>query len=60
MDFIKIRKTAKYWNERIKPKVYIIDPDRWDREHYEYSFYKEKITKKEYKKRLSKSTIMIY
>jgi len=38
MDFIKIRKTSKDWNEHIKPKVYIISPDGWDREHYEHSF----------------------
>jgi hypothetical protein len=52
-------KTSKDWYEEI-PKVFkliILDPDGWDRTNYEYSFNEELITKEEFKRRLSYSTI---
>ena len=35
----------------------ILDPDGWDRTNYDYSFNEEKITRKEFEKRLIFSTI---
>lgn len=37
----------------------ILDPDGWDRQgDYDYSFYREKITRKEFESRMVRSTIM--
>ena len=35
----------------------ILDPDGWDRSNYQYSWYEEKITRKEFEDRLILSTI---
>lgn len=54
------KKTSKEWLALI-PKKYnlkIIDPDGWNRTNYDYSFNKEKITREEFEKRLSFSTII--
>ena len=39
------------------PKLKILDPDGWDRLNYDYSFYEELITEKEFIKRVLNSTI---
>ena len=48
-------KTSKEWQE-IYPEVTVLDPDGWDRQNYQYSWYEEKITHKEYMKRRMFST----
>ena len=48
-------KTSAEWQE-LKPHTTVINPDGWDRKHFEYSWHKELITEAEYNKRLSKST----
>lgn len=49
-------KTSDEWNELCV--VRIIDPDGWDRKNFEYSWYKEKITKEEFERRVMRSTII--
>ncbi len=53
------KKTSKEWEELIpdKYKLAILDPDGWDRKNYQFSFYEELITKEEFNRRLSSSTI---
>jgi len=52
------KKTSSVWlNSKEFEKVRIIDPDGWDRENWEFSFFHEKITKQEFESRLIKSTI---
>ena len=51
-----MRKTSEEWN--LSYRVVILDHDGWDRKNYEYSWFKEKITKKEFERRLMLSTIL--
>lgn len=53
------KKTSKEWYDSIPSKygLKILDPDGWDRQNYQYSFYEERITKNEFKNRLFPSTI---
>ena len=56
-------KTSEEWyNEGYatfnNKSLIILDPDGWDRQNYQYSWYEEKITLKEFEKRLSFSTII--
>ncbi len=49
--------TSEVWCKKTNVKLEsILDPDGWDREDFEYSFFKEKISLTEFKKRLSYST----
>ena len=53
-------KTSEQWYELI-PKEYgliIYDPDGWDRENYQFSFFEELITKEEFKERVFNSTCL--
>lgn len=51
-------KTSEEWQKEF-PKIQIMNPDGWDRKNYKFSWHKEKITKKEFEKRMSLSTIII-
>ena len=53
----EILRTSSEWLSRLHPGTIILDPDGWDRSNYEYSFYKERITSKEFNERLIRSTI---
>lgn len=48
-------RTQDEWNT-ILSQVAILDPDGWDRQNFQYSFYEELISEEEYMKRLGKST----
>jgi hypothetical protein len=52
-------KTSKEWYELVpkEHELIILDPDGWDRKNYDYSYNEELITKEEFKKRVSSSTI---
>lgn len=50
-----IKKVSSEWVKEVGYEI--IDPDGWDRKNYDYSFNKEKITKEEFDKRLSTSTV---
>lgn len=53
-DF-KIKEVSSEWIKEYNIKI--LDPDGWDRRNYNYSFNEEKITRKEFEKRLMFSTI---
>lgn len=48
--------TSEQWHNKFKHEVEVIDPDGWDRKNFEYSWYKERISQKEFEKRLMEST----
>jgi len=54
-----ILKTSEEWAREDISGIVVLDPDGWDRSNYEYSYYKEKITHKEYKIRQMMSTCSI-
>lgn len=61
LNKIETRRPSSMWYEMVSvPKgVEILDPDGWDRKHFNYSWYKECITEREYNQRLSVSTLQI-
>lgn len=58
IDWSPKKKTSSEWLNQDYQGIQIIDPDGWNRENWEHSFYKEKITKEEFEKRLIQSTII--
>ena len=52
-----ILRTSSDWLA-LNPVLKIMDPDGWDRSNFIYSFYEEKISLKEFKNRLSKSSVV--
>ena len=55
----EIKKTSEDWSKDYKTKV--IDPDGWDRYgDFNYSWYKELITREEFYRRLCISTCEMY
>lgn len=52
-------KTSEEWSTDPEFKdVTVYDPDGWDRTNYQYSWYEEKISRQEYRKRQMYSTCM--
>lgn len=51
------RKTSEQWYQECCP-VIILDPDGWDRENYQYSWYEELITFDEFSRRVMRSTCL--
>ena len=49
-------KTSAEWEDLCIVKI--LDPDGWDRKNFEQSWFKEKITRKEFERRLTISTIV--
>lgn len=55
----EILKTSSEWAEEcLLPGEEILDPDGWDRQNYQVSFYNEEINESEFHKRLAQSTGM--
>ena len=53
-----IRKSSEEWfKELYDSKIEIIDPDGWDRQNFDYSWFDEKINIIEFEKRLMISTL---
>jgi hypothetical protein len=48
-------KTSQDW-QTLYPDPLVLDPDGWDRKNFQFSWYEEKITHKEYIVRLIGST----
>lgn len=48
--------TSQEWQDHFGCLVY--DPDGWDRQNYQYSWYEEKITEDEFRNRVSKSSML--
>lgn len=55
----RIKKTSEQWLSEVDEKysLCILDPDGWDRNNFDYSFNKERITKEEFDTRVANSTI---
>ena len=53
------RLTSAEWQKR-KPTHHVRDPDGWDRANFNYSWFEELITEREYNRRVSISTIEIH
>lgn len=52
-----MKKTSEEWSKSgILKGSTILDPDGWDRRNFEYSWYQELITEKEFQHRASYST----
>lgn len=49
-------KSSEEWQKQFKHLIYVMDPDGWDRKNFDYSWYDEKITKKEFFNRVCQST----
>jgi len=54
----EFRLTSEVWQKAYLPYFAIFDPDGWDRrpDHFKRSWYEEKITRKEFLRRMSSST----
>lgn len=50
-----VYKTSAEWIKEFDFEI--INPDGWDRENFDYSFNKEKITESEFLRRISFSTV---
>lgn len=46
-----MKHTSEEW-QKPKPEVRVLDLDGWDRQNLTYSWYKERISEKEYEQRL--------
>lgn len=54
-------KSSEEWSKDPKfSHITILDPDGWDRQNYEQSWFIEKISAEEYDYRMTQSTIMWY
>ncbi|MEK6959007.1 MAG: hypothetical protein AABW59_03115 [archaeon] len=53
-------KTSEQWQEKVKDKLIVLDPDGWDRQNFDKSWKEEKITLKEFKKRCIRSTCRFF
>ena len=53
-DYEERKASAQWQDENPWPRV--VDPDGWDRKNYQFSWYEELITKKEYDERVLRST----
>lgn len=53
------RRTSEEWHKAAMaeyPGFYVMDPDGWDRAHYQYSWHEELITRDEFERRVVEST----
>jgi len=50
-----MKKTSENWQKECL--LLVLDPDGWDRSNFDYSWYKEEITKEEFENRLIHSTV---
>lgn len=55
--YLRGPKTSQEWQLRY-PNPKVLDPDGWDRENFQHSWYEERISYAEYQKRLFISTCM--
>lgn len=53
-----MKRTSDQW--QLRCKTIVMDPDGWDRKNYYYSWNVEKITRKEFEKRLIVSTCQYF
>ncbi len=58
MDKVEELKTSNEWAMGDWFKFVVYDPDGWDRSNYHFSWYQERISKREFRKRASISTLL--
>lgn len=51
---MKDLRTSEEWQKLCK--IEVIDPDGWDRQNYQFSWYEEKISREEFETRTMPST----
>lgn len=56
---MKFRTSEKWANLLLHNGEIILDPDGWDRENFQFSFFEEMISEEEFKRRMMMSTITI-
>lgn len=49
-------KTSEEWHNKYYSNITVFDPDGWNRSNWHFSWFKEKITRDEFEKRMFKST----
>jgi hypothetical protein len=54
---IFVNKTSVQWLS--ESNYEIIEANGWDKEHYDYSFYFDKISKEEFERRIKKSIVKL-
>lgn len=54
---VKMKKTSEQWQQE-KSKIFVLDPDGWDRKNFQYSWFEELITESEYDRRVCSSTVV--
>jgi len=53
-------KTSEHWaNLLLTPGQIILDPDGWDRQNFQFSFFEERINEEEFNRRMMFSTVML-
>jgi len=50
--------TSEEWQKILDTDFIVYDPDGWDRNNFQYSWFEEKISLEEYKQKVLKSTIV--
>ena len=59
MKMTKFKTSEKWANILLKDGEMILDPDGWDRENFQYSFFEEMINEEEFRRRMMFSTVAI-
>jgi len=54
-----LKLTSVQWAEMYEMEEEILDPDGWDRENFQDSFYEEPVTENEFWRRVNNSTLQI-
>lgn len=59
MKMTKFKTSEKWANVLLKDGEMILDPDGWDRENFQYSFFEEMINEEEFRRRMMFSTVVL-
>jgi hypothetical protein len=59
MKMTKFKTSEKWANILLKDGEMILDPDGWDRENFQYSFFEEMINEEEFRRRMMFSTVVL-
>jgi len=55
----KFKTSEKWANILLQDGEMILDPDGWDRENFQYSFFEEMINEEEFRRRMLFSTVVL-
>lgn len=56
---MKLKTSEKWANILLQQGELILDPDGWDRENFQFSFFEEMIDEEEFKNRMLFSTVVV-